>query len=123
MIKDGNSKDQGLSAFTELNSQNASSLLPPQLLPKPILFFPINGELGAQSTLNINSVTLWLTALSRENKQSFLEAYGKEQKRIFLVLVFELGDDKIISCVPSPAPRLDDSDPFRGSKFPFSPLL
>lgn len=37
----------------------------------------------------------------------------------FSDLVFELGNDKIISSAPSPAPRLDDSEPFQGNMIPF----
>lgn len=64
----------------------------------------------------IDSVTHQLVALSRENENSFL--FWKRTDKDFSGLVFELGDDKMISCVPSPDPRLDDSEPFQGNMIP-----
>ena len=39
----------------------------------------------------------------------------KRTDKDFSGLVFELGEGKMISCVPSPAPRRDDSEPFQGN--------
>lgn len=70
----------------------------------------------------INSVTHSLAALSRESEFFFFLFFSgglwKRTDKDFSGLAFELEDDKMISCVPSPAPRLDDSEPFQGNMIP-----
>lgn len=82
-------------------------------MPRTILFFPINIELKANKCLGIlNYDSTELAILPRENENFFSEGLWKRTDEDLSGLLFDLGDDKMISCVPSSAPRLDDSEPF-----------